>query len=70
MTVCLDNIAVPVFAFWLNLTNTEYQKSIRMNTRRGAFSRFVPWNLNSNVKYTIMTGEDLVRISASYVLKA
>ena len=31
---CLDSIAVPVFAVWLNLTN-----SIRMNTRRGALSR-------------------------------
>ena len=33
--VGLDSIAVPVFAVWLKLTNTE----IRMNTRRGAVSR-------------------------------
>ena len=32
----LDSIAVPVFAVWLNLTNTIY--SIRMNMRRGALS--------------------------------
>ena len=34
--VWLDSIAVPVFAVWFNLTNTE---SIRMNTSRGALSR-------------------------------
>ena len=34
----LDSIAVPVFAVWLNLTNTIY--SIRMNMRRGALSIF------------------------------
>ena len=34
----LDSIAVPVFAVWLNLTNTVSEYSIRMNTGRDALS--------------------------------